>query len=94
MATLSNALYYVLAYFFMFGVQTELVVQAAGYEDVVADCTLLWCSWTARDAATGTLVSGRARCTPLLDCVTEPIRPAPATARPASSAPGAPPAPQ
>lgn len=61
-------MYWVVAYFVMLETQTELVVQAAGYKDPTADCTLLWCSWTARSRATGALESGSAVCSPMLDC--------------------------
>lgn len=55
-----GSVYWVVAYFVMLETQTELVVQADGYADPTADCTLLWCSWTARNKTTGVTESGRA----------------------------------
>lgn len=63
-----GSVYWVVAYFVMLETQTELVVQADGYADPTADCTLLWCSWTARNKTTGVMESGRAVCSPMLDC--------------------------
>ncbi|MCC6898148.1 MAG: hypothetical protein IT377_04200 [Polyangiaceae bacterium] len=67
-SVLSWPVYWVVAYFTMIETQTTLVVQAQGYDVATVDCTLLWCSWTARNTATGVLESGRALCSPLLDC--------------------------
>ena len=72
MKVLYWATYWVVAYFTQLTTQAELTVQADGYSDASAECTLLWCSWTAREKRSGTWESGRAFCSPLLECrVTE-----------------------
>lgn len=58
----------VLVYFTQLETQTELVVQAAGYEQPTGHCALLWCSWVARSKTTGNWEQGRVLCSPMLDC--------------------------
>ena len=60
-------------YFTQLTTQAELTVQAEGYEQVTAQCILVWCEWDARDKRTGEWEHGSAQCNPTtLNCEVTP----------------------